>query len=193
MKISQKNKILTNFENCNDNLWTSCIVPYHEVCFRYSWPVITWRVRNIYQSRVIPIIKGLAQKCAPCEEDSHTLALFIEKILSQLHHRFQFIFQNSISPSTWHMSIATWLDPEYKMSYFKSEGNSTKFKLNYPVIHFCMIDNTLKEKGSLKNSSLTDFSLKDSSLKMKGSLKLSSLKDLNDLLNQKCLSSSNDK
>ena len=23
--VSQKNKILTNFENCNDNLWTPCI------------------------------------------------------------------------------------------------------------------------------------------------------------------------
>ena len=26
MKISQKKRILTNFENCNDNLWTPCIL-----------------------------------------------------------------------------------------------------------------------------------------------------------------------
>ena len=68
-------------------------------------------------SGVIPIIKGLAQKCAPCE-DSSTLSLFKEKILNQLQHRFQFVFNSSTS-STFHMSIVTWLDPKYKMGYFK--------------------------------------------------------------------------
>nr|XP_039253466.1 uncharacterized protein LOC120330652 [Styela clava] len=68
-------------------------------------------------SGVIPLVKGLSQKYMPCEEDSRSLALFKNKILTQLHERFGFVFnQNSCYI---HMSIATWLDPRYKTSYFK--------------------------------------------------------------------------
>ncbi|XP_077972386.1 E3 SUMO-protein ligase ZBED1-like [Styela clava] len=67
-------------------------------------------------SGVIPLVKGLSQKYMPCE-DSRSLALFKNKILTQLHERFGFVFnQNSCYI---HMSIATWLDPRYKTSYFK--------------------------------------------------------------------------
>jgi len=44
--------------------------------------------------------------------------------LNQLRERFVFVFGNlplasSCIPSPLRMSIATWLDPKYKMSYFK--------------------------------------------------------------------------
>jgi len=87
-------------------------------------------------SGIIPTIKGLAQKFAPCEEDSRTLALFNEKVLNQLHERFEFFFGNSpfasrCSPSSLHMHIATRLDPKYKMSYFKKmEGIQVSFNLS---------------------------------------------------------------
>ena len=70
-------------------------------------------------SGIIPIIKDLARKCAPCEEDLCTFALFKEKILNQLQHRFRFVLDSSTSPSALHMSIATWLNPKHKMSYSK--------------------------------------------------------------------------
>ena len=55
-------------------------------------------------------------------------------------HRFQFVFDN-LTLSTLLMSIATWLDPKYKIKLLqKSGGNSSKFKLNYPIIHICIID-----------------------------------------------------
>jgi len=89
-----------------------------------SWPLTTWKETNMCQS-VAPYqyIKGLAQKFAPCEENSWTSPLFKE-ILNQLPERFQYVFGNSLlasrcRPSSLHMCTATWLDPKYKMSYFK--------------------------------------------------------------------------
>jgi len=80
--------------------------------------------KHVSISGIIPVIKGLVLKFAPCEEDSGTLALFTEKVLYQLRERFEFVlgnspFASSCSPTSLHMGIATWLDPKYKMSYFK--------------------------------------------------------------------------